>query len=68
MTDEMRRLCGMLPSSSLPHAIHDADAPRQSRSAGILDDETESGQQFVERVLQESLPFFEISGGGRWGS
>jgi|WetSurMetagenome_2_1015567.scaffolds.fasta_scaffold11404_5 hypothetical protein len=63
MSDEMRRLCGMVPSSSLPHAIHDADAPRRSTSAGILDAETESGQQFVERMLQESLPFFRVFGG-----
>jgi hypothetical protein len=58
MTLEMRKLCGMVSSSALPHAIHDAAAPRTYRGAGLLNEDSKSGEEFVEEVLRESRAFF----------
>lgn len=59
LSAEQRQLSGLTEAAPVPHGVGDGSAPRRGTGAGILDDQTEAGEDYINRVLQESEWFFK---------
>jgi hypothetical protein len=69
LPDEQAALAGLTERAPLPHPMHDTRPLQTPRAHGILDDGADSGESYIEKVLQESRWFFRDFGdlalGGR---
>jgi len=55
-------LAGLTERAPLPHPMHDTRPLQTPRAHGILDDGADSGEAYIEKVLQESRWFFRDFG------